>query len=394
MNLLYALTSYPPATGGAQLLQHQTALQLAPRHSINVVSLWDHNRTDWLLGTTVRAPGSARDYVIDGIPVHRIGLSPAEKLSLLPWVAAYYPLMSRSLPPIAAALERHLLQYAADIELVHNVRIGREGISYAALSVARRRDVPFVLTPVHHPRWSGWRYRAYDELYRMADAVLALTEAERQTLQRIGVAEERITICGMGPVLADAADAGAFRERFGLHGPLVLFLGQHYDYKGYRQVLEAAELVWRRVPEAQFVFVGPAVGSSERAFAGADKRIHRLGAVDLQTKTDALAACSLLCVPSVQESFGGIYTEAWSFAKPVIGGAIPAIADVIDEGENGFLVPQQAPLIAERITELLLNPGLAERLGAAGRAKVEQRFTWQCIAERVERCYQTVMAGA
>ena len=54
MNLLYTLTSYPPAIGGAQLLQHRTALHLLPRHRIQVVSQWDTNRTDWLLGTTQR----------------------------------------------------------------------------------------------------------------------------------------------------------------------------------------------------------------------------------------------------------------------------------------------------------------------------------------------------
>ena len=134
----YALTSYPPATGGAQLLQHQTARQLAARHSIQVVSLWDRNRTDWLLGTTLRAPSQPRDYVIDGIGVHRLGLGTAEKLILLPWVAAYYGAMSTALPPIAAALERHLLPYAAGADLVHNVRIGREGISLAALNTARQ----------------------------------------------------------------------------------------------------------------------------------------------------------------------------------------------------------------------------------------------------------------
>jgi glycosyltransferase involved in cell wall biosynthesis len=57
-----------------------------------------------------------------------------------------------------------------------------------------------------------------------------------------------------------------------------------------------------------------------------DPRILELGSVDLQTKTDALEACTLLCLPSTQESFGGVYTEAWSFKKPVIGCDIPAVS--------------------------------------------------------------------
>ena len=55
-----------------------------------------------------------------------------------------------------------------------------------------------------------------------------------------------------------------------------------------------------------------------------DPRLIELGTVDLQQKTNALAACTLLCLPSTQESFGGVFTEAWSFEKPVIGANIPA----------------------------------------------------------------------
>lgn len=394
MNLLYTLTAYPPSTGGAQLHQHGLARQLQRRHRIQVVSQWDSNRTDWLLGTTLRAPGQAYDYAIDGIPVHRMGFSPWEKLSLAPYLPIYYPLMDVALPPIAACLERQLYAFAAQADLIHNVRIGREGLSYASLQVARRRDIPFVLTPVHHPRWVGWRYRAYLRLYRLADAVLTLTGAEKQILIGLGVAPERITVIGHGPVLAPQANPAAFAATHNLTGPMILFLGQHYAYKGYRQVLQAAPLVWQKAPEAHFVFVGPAVKQSERDFAACtDPRIHRLGRVSLQEKTDALAACTLLCVPSTQESFGGVYTEAWSFGKPVIGCPIPAVAEVITEEVDGYLVDQEPAAIAARICDLLHHPAQATAMGALGQRKVEERYTWERLAERVEAAYAGALQG-
>lgn len=389
MNLLYTLTTYPPSIGGAQIHQHLLAQQLLQRHAVQVVSQWDLNRTDWLLGTTLLAPMRPYDYTIDGVAVHRIGLSVWEKIAIAPYVPIYYPLMPVALPAIAACFERHLLPYAAMADLIHHVRIGRESLAYASYNSARRRDIPFVLTPVHHPRWVGWRYRAYTELYTRADAVLALTAAEQQILIRLGVAEERITVIGHGPVLAQHANPTSFLEQHGIDGPFVLFLGQHYRYKGYRQVLEAARLVWQRVPETHFVFVGPPVGHSERDFeAISDCRIHRLGAIDLQQKTNALAACTLLCVPSTQESFGGVYIEAWSFGKPVIGCNIPAVADVIANEVDGYLVTQEATCIAERICRLLLHPTQAQCMGAAGRQKLELQYTWRSIAERTEQAYQ------
>ncbi len=394
MHILTAITTYPPSTGGAQLHQHLLLQQLQHRHNVQVVSQWDRNRTDWLLGTTLRAPEQSCNYAIDGINVHRLGLSKWEKASLTPYVPIYYPLMRHALPPIAACLERHLYPYAARADLIHNVRIGREGLSYAAFQVARHRNIPFVLTPVHHPRWVGWRYRAYNQLYTLADAVFALTNSEKQTFIQLGVKEERITVIGHGPVLANEVDADSFRQKHHIDGPMVLFLGQHYEYKGYRQLLEAAPLIWRKIPEAHLVFIGPPVENSEVIFrTAADPRIHRLGNVDLQTKTDALAASTLLCVPSTQESFGGVYCEAWSFAKPVIGCNIPTVAEVISDGIDGYIVEQKGGEIADRICQLLLDTGTARHMGAAGKQKVEERYTWPRIAARAEDGYRRVLAS-
>jgi glycosyltransferase involved in cell wall biosynthesis len=393
MNLLYTLTAYPPYVGGAQLHQHLLAQQLKSHHQIQVISHWDHNRTDWLLGTTLRAPSQSRDYTVDEIFVHRLGLSWREKLWMALWLPLYYPWMGVALPAIAHCLASHLNSYVQKADLVHNVRIGREGLSYASWQVAQNHNLPFVFTPVHHPRWIGWRYQQYIRLYQLADAVIALTEAEKQILITLGVRQERIAVTGMGPILAPQADAATFLETHQITGPMVLFLGQHYRYKGYQQVLQAANLVWQKVPEAHFVFIGPAVKQSERDFQNSDPRIHRLGKVDLQEKTNALAACTLLCVPSIQESFGGVYTEAWSFAKPVIGCSIPAVTEVIEDGVNGYLVEQDPHQIASRICDLLGDPATAEEIGLAGRRKVESRYTWPKIAARTEQVYEQVLNG-
>lgn len=394
MKLLYTLTSYPPAIGGAQIHQHLLAQQIQKKCAVEVVSQWDCNRTDWLLGTTLKMPGKDKHYSIEGIPVHRIGISPLEKLKIAPFIPLYYPLMGLALPAIATVLETHLTHHAKTASLIHNVRIGREGLTAASLKAARRWDIPFVLTPVHHPRWVGWRYRCYLDLYRQADGIFTLTQSEKQILIDLQVEPEKIHVIGHGPVLSETADAQAFRRKHRIEDPIVLFLGQHYDYKGYRQLLEATRLVWQKYPNTQFVFIGPEVKDSEKAFSlNKDPRIHRLGKVSLQEKTDALAACSLLCVPSSQESFGGVYTEAWMFKKPVIGCVIPAVAEVIEHGINGFLIQQQADSIARSILDLLSDPHLAAAMGEQGRVKVQQHYTWPMIAQKAKDAYDKTLFG-
>lgn len=344
------------------------------------------------MGTTLRAAAQPGTYLVDKIPVKRLGFSFAEKLRMVPAVAGYYLAQGTTIRSLASLIAIKLSQDAIEADLIHNGRIGRAPLTYASLKVARRRGLPFVLTPYHHPRWGGRLHRHYTSLYRETDAILSLTQAEKGVLVELGVPEERIHVTGMAPIVASEADPVRFCENTGIEQPFVLFLGQHYKYKGYKELLRAAPLVWQRIPEAAFVFIGPPVGRSEQVFhSQKDPRIHRLGVVDLQTKTDALSACSLLCVPSIQESFGGVYTEAWSARKPVIGCPIPAVAEIVDQGRDGLLAKQRPQELAEAILQLLLHPAEAARMGEEGHRKVADQYTWERVARRTQEAYERVL---
>jgi glycosyltransferase involved in cell wall biosynthesis len=392
--ILYTTTSYPPAIGGAQAHTHQIAKRLSPHHSIQVVTLWNENRTDWLLGTTLRAPAKPLSYQFETIPVELITLTWAERARLLPFVLSYYALKPVAIAQIAGVLLPKIKPLAQKCSLIHNLRIGREPLSFASLQVARQLDIPFIFTPYHHPRWVGWNYREYLGLYRQADALIALTQVEKQILGQLGVNEERIFVTGMGPIVAAEAHPNRLLEqlRLGPDTPLILFLGQKYRYKGIEALTVAAKIVWRQWPEARFLFIGPRTGFSKKFFAGQkDARLIELGPVDLQYKTDALAACTLLCLPSSQESFGGVYTEAWSFGKPVIGADLPAVREVIDEGVNGYLTPVRPQIIADRICYLLRYPEVAKKLGQAGREKTLRHYSWERLAQKTEEIYTNVL---
>jgi glycosyltransferase involved in cell wall biosynthesis len=308
-------------------------------------------------------------------------------------VLAYYAVQGPALARIAQAVQEEMAPCADGAELVHNCRIGREGLSEASLRLARRRNIPFVLTPVHHPRWTGWIYRHYLRLYREADLVFALTGAERRALSRLGVDERRICVTGTGPVLADTHDGARFRHRHGLADhPVVLFLGQKYAYKGIDVLLQAAGHVWQRQPEARFVFAGPRTAYSRRLFARlAERRVIEPDTLTLQDKTDALAACDLFCLPSSQESFGAVFTEAWSLGKPVIGCDIPALREVVDSEVDGLLAPQDPAALAQRITYLLDRPAVRAEMGRQGRAKVAARFSWPRLAALTLEGYRSVL---
>jgi len=394
MKLLYTLTAYPPFWGGAQLLMHRTACELLNVHDVRVVAQWETPRSDWLLGTTLNAPRETIEYDVDGVPVRRIGVPASAHGALRPWVYGYWAAQGEAIERISVVLADRFVDLAASADLIHNCRIGREPLTAASLALARRRDIPFVLSPVHHPRWGTWLHRHYHKLYRQADAVIALSAGERDQLLALGVDERRIAVTGMGPVLAEQGDGAAFRAAHNLGpNPLVLFVGQKYAYKGVGAVLQAARRVWARVPEARFVFIGRSTPETARLFRDLDPRILDLGVVDLQTKTDAYAACDLFCLPSTQESFGGVYTEAWSLGKPVIGADAPSVRDVIADGVDGYLSVPKAEPLAEHILHLIDAPGLRAEMGEAGRRKVAARYTWPRLAARTLEVYREVLGG-
>lgn len=394
MNLLYTLTAYPPFWGGAQLLMHGLARQLRRDHDVQVVTHWDTPRSDWLLGTTLNAPVDTRMYVVDGVPVRRIGLPLEARAALKPWVYGYWAAQGPAIERISRVVADRFVDLAETADLIHNCRIGREPLTAASLALARRRDIPFVLSPVHHPRWGSWLHRHYHRLYRAADAIVALTRGERDLLLDLGVDERKIAITGMGPDLAPTGDGAAFRAAHGLgQDPVVLFVGQKYAYKGVAALLQAARRVWERVPETRFVFIGRPTRETTALFSERDRRVVNLDVVDLQTKTDAYAACDVFCLPSTQESFGGVYTEAWTFGKPVIGADIPAVRDVIADAVDGFICPQSAGSLAEHLLLLLNDAALRETLGAAGRRKVAEHYTWERIAARTEALYHRLIVG-
>lgn len=395
MKILYGATSYPPAIGGAQLHLHCLARQmLTMQQAVQVVTHTSRNRNDWLRLCTIRCDPQAT-YQHDGVSVSQIGCPLSHRLQMIPWTLAYYPTMSITARRIASLIGRHLPALPWQPEVVHVSRIGREFLAMALLEYAQRSGIPFVLTPNHHPRWHGALYRQYDHLYRAADAVIALTDAEKQTLvEQKGVLPERVHVTGIGPILAPHHSADVFRRRYQVPGRFVLFLGQQLKYKGVEAVLQAAQHVWRDHPDVHFVFVGPPSDYSRKLFQTyRDPRLRNLGSLGIETKTSALAACELLCLPSMQESFGGVFVEAWAMGKPVIGGRIPPIASVVDDGHDGLLTSQQPEELGHAIHCLLSDPELCETMGTRGRQKVTTKYSWQELARQTLDVYRGLGTG-
>jgi glycosyltransferase involved in cell wall biosynthesis len=134
------------------------------------------------------------------------------------------------------------------------------------------------------------------------------------------------------------------------------------------------------VPAAQLVVIGDGPLRDElctlAATLGVADRVALPGAVDAATLMLAYADACVFALPSSKEGFGIVYLEAWAHGLPVIGSRHGAAGEVITDGVDGFTVdPTDIQALAERLRQLLDDPALAARMGAAGRATVERQYS-------------------
>jgi glycosyltransferase involved in cell wall biosynthesis len=105
-----------------------------------------------------------------------------------------------------------------------------------------------------------------------------------------------------------------------------------------------------------------------------------------------LGACDIFTMPSFEEPFGLVFAEAMAMSKPVValssGGALEVVAD----GETGLLSPPgDAVALADNISLLLGDPALRDRMGRAGRERVERLFRPERLCEDYAAFYRALV---
>ena len=157
------------------------------------------------------------------------------------------------------------------------------------------------------------------------------------------------------------------------------------DRKGIDRVIEAMPAIVRKVPGTRYVVVGDG-GDRERVHNLASRSPVRdsitfLGSLTGDKKFECYSRCDVFALPAREDGFPVVVPEANAFGKPVVGGRSGGIPEAIAHEENGLLVdPDSVDEIAYAITQLLENPEEAHRLGANGRRRVENEFTWKASA--------------
>jgi glycosyltransferase involved in cell wall biosynthesis len=180
----------------------------------------------------------------------------------------------------------------------------------------------------------------------------------------------------------DERRASQLRQRYGIPEDRVVIVQVSWmiQEKGIPAILEAARILAAQNAKAHFVLVGE--GAQRRQFMD---EAARLGLSDCITWTGLIEdpfdagvydVADIICQLSQwQELFGWMIAEGMAYGKPIVATRVGGIPELVNDGVSGFLVERNDPAAAaEKLLQLIQDPGLRDTMGAAGQSLVAEKF--------------------
>ncbi len=327
-------------------------------------------------------------------------------------------------PPALAGTNPALATLAVDLDMVAAVgdsTLVHSHTWYAGLAGHLARllyDVPHVVTAHSLEPARPWKAEQLGGGYRVsswaertafedADAVIAVSDGMRRdvlaTYPRVDPARVHVVRNGIDTQTYHRVEDTDALLRYGVDPgrPYVVFVGRITRQKGLAHLVRAAAAFDK---DAQVVLCAGAPDTAELAEeirAGvADLQAMRNGVVWITEMLDRadvvqlLSHATIFCCPSVYEPLGIVNLEAMACEVPVVASRVGGIPEVVENGVTGLLVDVgesgghgfEAGL-AEAVNTILRDPGLARRMGLAGRARAVDEFGWPTIARQTVAVY-------
>lgn len=293
------------------------------------------------------------------------------------------------------------------VEVVHLHGLW-DPILKAGADEARRARVPCVIAP--HGMLDEWALTVkplkkklalalgYRAMVRGAALMHALSTYEKSCIEGGGW-NPRVRVIPNG-VFLDEIDPLPPRDEFARRAevggrPYILFLARLHEVKGLDVLVEAFASIAPKHPEACVVVAGPDFGAKAALEAqigalGLGRRVLLVGPLWGREKFAAYAGAACFCLPSKHEGFSMSIAEALACRVPVVISENCHFPEVGETGA-GFVVKREAGAVAAALDRLLGDGSLREAMGARGRQLIEERFTWERVAEESARAYATIL---
>jgi glycosyltransferase involved in cell wall biosynthesis len=385
MKIAILSQSYPPMISGAAIFVERLAEQMSARgHEVMVLT-----SSDQPYPYRVRKPNlrleRCRSYYNPWRKAQRFALWPHQ------WIW------------------HRLAEFTPDVIHLHDPL----QFTLSSLAFSRQRKTPVILT-IHGLPWlvsanipfgfgiqkivedGLWSYAQW-VLKRCSDVVVATHTIGNLVSARTHVAPQVISggvdLVTFSPTSRDNPQAAGLRPRLGIpeNVPVILHVGRLDRDKRVERVVQAAALTMQDTP-AHLLIVGD---GTERAYLetlcdqlGISERSHFPGFITVNDGLPAVYQMSAVFVTASEfETQGLVLLEAAASGLPIVAVQATSLHEIVLDGENGFLLRcEDRAGMAERITELINNPGQAHKMGQMGR-KIAENHTLEKTFTAYEDLY-------
>jgi glycosyltransferase involved in cell wall biosynthesis len=244
---------------------------------------------------------------------------------------------------------------------------------------------------VPHTSFSRWKYSRVERFIASCRAIEAHLIGDGIPSHRISVVHEGVDVERIARLPAGSVHAELFLPT---HAPIVGNVGALVRHKGQHDLIEVAALVVREVPDVRFVILGE--GELRQALEDQIRRHHLERHVFLAgfraNVLELTKAFDVFVVSSHHEGLCTTLIDAMAASRPSVGTAVGGVPEVVVDGETGFLVPPgDHTAMARRIVQLLKDPALRARMGAAGLARARAEFTVNQMVAGTEAVYEDLL---
>jgi glycosyltransferase involved in cell wall biosynthesis len=170
-----------------------------------------------------------------------------------------------------------------------------------------------------------------------------------------------------------------------------MYVGALTIQKGIPYLLEALAAI--NLPDAELWLIGGMTDEIRPFLEKYQGRLRWLGQVPRQELYRYYSQGSVFVMPSIQDGFGVVITQAMACGLPVIATTHTGGPDVITDGLEGFIVPIRSPeAIREKVLYLYEYPNVQREMSTAARARVQGMGGWQTYSEQLLQIYQQGLA--
>ncbi len=234
-------------------------------------------------------------------------------------------------------------------------------------------------------------------ILRQATTLIALTDAERESYQALGISTPcRVIPNGIDlPNMRSSEFNAIAAENFNIEArhQVILFMGRLHPIKGVDKLLAAFEKVASKFPNALLVLAGPNEYGVERDFimrvqaSGLNQRVRFPGMVSGIAKTALLYRADLFCLPSDAEGFSMAILEALAHKTAVLISPRCFFPDVEKFGA-GMIVEATVGGVEMGLNKLLVHPDLLKLMGESGYDLVREKYTWNRVTDMMIDAYE------